>query len=296
MSTKPADTAERPPRKYAAAPELRRKAKAIRKRHGYYDAESEHYGRLTNPMLLDLSPLLHEPIDPRYIKTEQPVKGKPYESTGITSVQVQMNRLNAILGEPHWTTLQHYEEGGTVCNVHLLVGNDLGPCKLDDHGVLDAGHAEVLARRSGKGGHQQGSTRGDLFKGSETNASKRVIARIGPGSEVYCLDFDEDKNPISEEYALTSAAAVAPTTVVPQASASAAEDPEAALAALLGTEDELTLLRRETDMGMAIFGLQPADRLQRLQANSSQDKLEGLRDRINLALEERDAGDGEIHG
>lgn len=295
MSTKPADTAERPPRKYAAAPELRRKAKAIRKRHGYYDAESEYYGRLTNPMLLDLSPLLHEPIDPRYIKTEPPVKGKPYESTGITSVQVQVNRLNAILGEAHWTTLLHYEEGGTVCHVHLLVGNELGACELNDKGRLVVNFADIIARRSGFGGHQQGSTRGDLFKGSETNAAKRTIARLGPGAEVYCLDFDEDKNPISEEYALTSAAAVAPTTVVPQAGASAAEHPEAALAALLETEDALMSLRRETDMGMAIFGLQPADRLQRLQANSSQDKLKGLRDRINLALEERDAGDGEIH-
>lgn len=171
-------------------------------------AAGEYSGKLTAELLRELEPLLREPIPDRYIETTEPTQGKPYVSTGVKSAQVQIDRLNDVLGASHWRALPHYEDGGKRCRVTVVVGNGLEWCRLDEAGnllpytLIGAGlftkgdaevkEAEVLVSRDGYGGHARGSAPGDVYKGSETNALKRVIARIGPGCDVYRMDYDED--------------------------------------------------------------------------------------------------------
>src|SRR5205823_2254304 len=149
------------------------------------------------------------------------------ESTGIRSVQVQINRLNAVLGPCHWRKLLHYEGGGIECLAHVVVGNKLAECQLDEHGELLACDADVIAHVQGWGGHERATTRGDMRKGAETNALKRCIAQLGPGQDVYCLDIDEDHNTTGE-------AAPAPA----QIERPAEPDAEAELKALLVADDD----------------------------------------------------------
>ena len=163
-------------------------ANRIRKNAGYD-------GKLTGKLLRELQPLLKAPIPPKYIDRIPPTKGKPYESTGVRSVQVQVDRMNEVLGLEHWRWLPHYAEEGTVCRIVVIVGNDLAGVRLDDRGNLDADSlegAEILVVRDGWGGHNRGSGKGDVLKGAETNTLKRVLARVGPGCDIYRLDYDLD--------------------------------------------------------------------------------------------------------
>lgn len=261
--------------------ELRQQAVTIREDYGY----SENESKLTMAILHALAPLLNEPIDGRYIETIPPVSGKPYESTGIRSVQVQINRLNAILGEGHWRKLLHYADGGATCCAHVIVGNALAGCNLDKDGqlVIDF-RAEILAHRYGWGGHAaRGGNRGDLYKGAETNALKRVIAQLGPGQEVYCLDFDEDATP----RAATPEPVEQPDEPQPS--------PEDRLEALLKADDELAGLRRDIDKGLVVLGANVEQRLHRL---SGKDKrtLEGLAQRVSIAVDEREQSQMQIEG
>lgn len=163
------------------------RAAAVRATHDYD-------GRLTLAMISALQPLLEEPTPTRYVTTTAATTDKPYISTGLNSTQYQVDYLNAVFGLAHWRYLLHYEESGTLARCWAVVGNDLTAIRVNpDTGELDIPEtAEVLVVRDGWGGHRAGSTKGDVLKGSETNAMKRTLARLGPGGDVYRLDVEAD--------------------------------------------------------------------------------------------------------
>lgn len=139
---------------------------------------------LTPKLFLDLYPLLCKPIPGGFIQTIPPTKGKPYESTGIKSVQVQIDRMNNVLTPLWWRDLVDYEKDGKLAKVTVLVGDSQKP------------NLEPLASGSSYGGVGQASSEGNLYKGSYTNAAKIAFARVGPGHEVYlgAADLDPDVN------------------------------------------------------------------------------------------------------
>lgn len=134
---------------------------------------------LDGALFLRLLPLLRQPIPDGFIQTIGAVTGKPYESTGIKSVQVQINRMDNVLTPLWWTETVEYTEEGKVCKVTVSIGDDPD---------------RPFVSRSSMGGVNQASTRGNLFKGSYTNAAKVAFARVGPGWEVYvgATDLDPD--------------------------------------------------------------------------------------------------------
>lgn len=121
-----------------------------------------------------LWPLLTKPIPPGFIEQVGIVKGKPYESTGVSSMHVLIARMDNVLGPLSWSWSTDYAEDGMVCKVTVRVGDFL--------------------ERSSWGGVDRGSTKGNVYKGSETNAAKRAFAAIGPGREIYMgtPDLDPD--------------------------------------------------------------------------------------------------------
>lgn len=142
-----------------------------------------------SPLLLErLYPLLAEPIPEAFIVRSPAGAGKPYESTGIKSVQVQIDRMNNVLGPAWWHDKASWNDDGTVCWVKVYIGR-IG----DEHPPLAIRHAV--------GGVDRGNTRGNLYKGSYTNAAKPAFARLGPGHEIYigAADFDPDVNPQAAE-------------------------------------------------------------------------------------------------
>src|SRR3990167_3307436 len=74
--------------------------------------------------LLDkLYPLLCAPIPAGYIETVGKVEGKMYETTGIRSAQVQIDRLNNVLRPWWWGYVADYNENGTTCKVTVAIGS-----------------------------------------------------------------------------------------------------------------------------------------------------------------------------
>lgn len=148
---------------------------------------------LTPALLLALVPLLREPIPAAYIQQIGVTEGKPYESTGIRSVQVQVNRMDAVLTPLWWRDVPEYEQDGKLCRVTVQVGNP--PPEAGTMGAV-VGAGRVLVSRSSYGGVQRGSSTGNIYKGSYTNAAKRAFALVGPGHEVYLgeADLDPDVN------------------------------------------------------------------------------------------------------
>jgi len=136
---------------------------------------------LTPDLFLRLYPLLCRPIPQGFIQRVPPTKGKPYPSTGIRSVQVQIDRMNNVLTPLWWWDSAEHEDAGKLCTVTVSVG-------------LRADTPLVLASTSSKGGVGQASNAGNLYKGSYTNAAKLAFARLGVGHEVYvgATDFDPD--------------------------------------------------------------------------------------------------------
>jgi len=130
-------------------------------------------------LFLKLWPLLRRPIPEGFIKSIGVVKGKPYESTGISSVQVQIGRMDNVLTPLGWHDVVEYELEGRLAHVTVSV---LG---------VDG---EPIVQRDAWGGVNQASTTGNLYKGTYTNAAKVAFARIGPGHEVYvgATDLDPD--------------------------------------------------------------------------------------------------------
>jgi hypothetical protein len=134
---------------------------------------------LTRRLYLQLLPLLRRPIPAGFIVTTGVVTGKPYESTGIKSLQVQIDRLDNVLTPLAWGWSVEYEQDGQLAHARAWVGADPD---------------EPFVVREARGGVNRGSTIGNLYKGSETNAAKLALARLGPGHEVYlgAADFDPD--------------------------------------------------------------------------------------------------------
>lgn len=138
--------------------------------------------RLTSDLFLELWSLLARPIHGAHIQTIPATKGKPYVSTGIRSVQVQIDRMNSVLTPFWWRDEVEYHENGKLARVTVGVGNR---------------GEEPLLTRTSWGGVGHGSNLGNLYKGSYTNAAKLAFARIGPGHEVYIgnADLDPDVSP-----------------------------------------------------------------------------------------------------
>lgn len=134
---------------------------------------------LTPTLFMELLPLLRKPIPAGFIQTTPPTKGKPYESTGIKSLQVQIDRLDNVLTPLSWQWTTEWSNDGRTATVEVS--------------VLDADGKPLVIRRA-RGGVNQASTEGNLLKGSETNAAKLAFARLGVGHEVYigATDFDPD--------------------------------------------------------------------------------------------------------
>lgn len=168
-------------------------AQAISYEQAIADEAAEIRGdaaELTPELYMQLRPLLRKPIPSAFIVTTGKTEGKPYPSTGVKSLQVLTDRMDNVL-TPFWWGY----------DVEFI-----GPDGVDARGVPNAGRlAEVtvwvgpdreralIVKRS-RGGVNQASTIGNLFKGSETNAAKRAFAAIGPAWEVYvgAADFDPD--------------------------------------------------------------------------------------------------------
>lgn len=146
---------------------------------------------LTPELFLKLWPLLKRPIPQGFIQTVGKTEGKPYPSTGVRSIQVQIDRMNNVLTPLWWWDEVTYEEEGKLANVTVYVG-------APSQGL-------ILVERSSRGGVQRGSGIGNLYKGSYTNAAKRAFAAIGPGHEVYlgATDLDPDVDEDAAQQAAT---------------------------------------------------------------------------------------------
>jgi hypothetical protein len=134
---------------------------------------------LTPTLYLKLYRLLRMPIPPGFIVSTGVVTGKPYESTGIKSLQVQIDRLDNVLTPLGWGWTVTYEQDGQLAHARAWIGPD----------------PELpFVVREARGGVNRGSTIGNLYKGSETNAAKLAFARLGVGHEIYlgAVDFDPD--------------------------------------------------------------------------------------------------------
>jgi hypothetical protein len=140
----------------------------------------EGAGELTAELFMALYPLLCKPIPSAFIESISATKGKPYESTGVRSVQVQIDRMNNVLTPLWWWDEAEYEDGGKLAKVTVFVGNPGAP----------------MLHRSSRGGVSQGTGAGNIYKGSYTNAAKVAFARVGVGHEVYlgAADLDPDVN------------------------------------------------------------------------------------------------------
>lgn len=263
---KPAKSEEAPPAeangngaqpeeaRYLEHQDLSESAEQIRKQQNYQ-------GVMTGSLLRALEELLYSPIPPRFIEETPPGDGHPFPMTGIKSVQVQLDRLTAVLGMEHYRVLLHYRDNGVICKSMVVVGNDLQWCRLDEQGqlipftVLAPGteskqaivkEAEVLKVVEGMGGWKRGTNPGDTWKGAETNGLKRVIARLGPGAEVYSQDFED--NPRMPEYRPTAADTVGtPEGTQVQEPGISDEEGETLLAALLAEDHPLKELRAEAN-------------------------------------------------
>lgn len=170
---------------------------------------------LTPDLLLRLWPLLRRPIHEGHIVSTGVVKGKPYASTGVKSVQVLIDRMDAVLTPLWWRDEAEHSEGGKLCRVTVRVGN-LGEAPL--------------VERSSMGGVDRASTQGNLQKGSYTNAAKVAFARVGPGHEVYvgATDLDPDVN---EDAAKAQAAGREPVDIEARVDAKQAENLDLAVSA-----------------------------------------------------------------
>lgn len=156
-----------------AEAELAERAEAIR-------GEPNDGGKVAlNPTtFLKLAPLMREPIPEGFISEVTAGKGKPYPSKGIRSLQVQIDRMDAVFTPLLWGWRTEWIEAN-LAEVTVWVGES---------------EEKALVKRVARGGMNAGSTVGNHYKGTETNAAKMAFARLGVGHEVYigAADFDPD--------------------------------------------------------------------------------------------------------
>jgi hypothetical protein len=250
--------------------ELGERARTIREEHGR---------PMDRSLFLKLWPLLREPIPAGFVTITPAVKGKPYESTGIRSVQVCIDRMDAVLTPLWWAATEDYENGGKLCRVSVR--------------VFDA-HSETLLVRSSYGGMDHASTEGNLRKGSFTNAAKRAFGMVGPGHEIYLGAFDGDPDTdisAAEEQGKATRArssggnAAGSGRRAPRPAPAPAVPPEDAISELVGSNPDLRGLRTKADDGMKILGAKPAQRLRELRAAKGEGDLVALINRIDASLE-----------
>lgn len=133
---------------------------------------------LDRQVVQKLAPYMREKIPDGFISEVSAGKGKPYPSKGVSSLQVQIDRMDAVWGLTWWGWRTEWIDGN-LAEVTVWIGES---------------EDRALVKRSARGGMNGGSTVGNHFKGTETNAGKMAFARIGPGHEVYigATDFDPD--------------------------------------------------------------------------------------------------------
>jgi hypothetical protein len=83
---------------------------------------------MTASLFLRLYPLLRKPIHPGHIMATTRAKGKPYESDGVRSVQVLIDRMNNVLTPIWWRVTRQYTESGQLCLVTVRCSTRTGPC------------------------------------------------------------------------------------------------------------------------------------------------------------------------
>jgi hypothetical protein len=179
---------------------------------------------LTPDLFLKLWPLLREPIPEGFLVEATRGEGKPYDSKGIRSVQIPVDRMDAVL-TPLWWWYEHtYEQGGKLCLVTVNIGT-FGE--------------RVLVSRSSYGGMNRGSTEGNLYKGTFTNAAKRAFALIGPGHEIYAgaADYEPDVSPAAAREQVRRDTEAVPSSDEPVSPEKAAELVDAAW--VIGMKDKL---------------------------------------------------------
>jgi len=170
----------------------------ILEKHGYNDRQSTgQYGRLTGPMVRQLARLARQtPTPERLVKTSPPVTGKPYASTGLTSLQPQIEMANAIYGEAHWRWwIEPSADTDGTYLVTLLIGNHLHDIvEITGEGEMRASgpDTEVLVSHTLLGSNPNGSNPANKMKGALTNAGKRLLATVGCCGDVYRFDGDGD--------------------------------------------------------------------------------------------------------
>lgn len=152
-----------------------------------------HTGQLDHDLFLQLWPLLKRPIPQAFIVSTGISTGKPYESTGVKSLQVLIERMDNVLTPLWWWYDVAYVGGdgfdgrlpheGKLAEATVYVGRNRDP-------------ETAILKKVSRGGINQASTIGNLYKGTETNAAKRAFAQVGPGHEVYlgATDLDPDVN------------------------------------------------------------------------------------------------------
>lgn len=230
--------------------------------------------KMDRALFMQLWPLLIRPIPEGFLSTVGVVTGKPYESTGIRSVQVQKNRMDNVLGPMWWTDVPVHHADGKLCHVAVTVHDSDGA---------------VLVTRGAWGGVDRSNTLGNLYKGSYTNAAKQAFAQVGPGREVYIgvTDYDPDVDAdAANQQGRPSAPAAQPTGSFSNAAERAVEDDELALRGLLARNHPSSALRREAHDAMEMIGLSPARRLRELRGAPDEAALRDLVRRAHARADE----------
>lgn len=168
------------PQKKETTPE--QLAAAIESEAGLAQRAAEIRGdatELDRELFLKLAPLMREKIPEGFVSEVTAGEGKPYPSKGVRSLQVQIDRMDAIWTPLWWGWNTEWIEP-QLAEVMVWVG-DVDP-------------ANAMVRRFARGGMNRGSTVGNHYKGTETNAAKLAFARLGVGHEIYlgAADFDPD--------------------------------------------------------------------------------------------------------
>jgi hypothetical protein len=268
---------------------------------------NRYRGKLTSSILRQLEPLMYTRIPEEYLHFSPQTTGKPYDSTGIRSLQVQVDLANAVLGAAHWRLLTYYPIKGdrpdpTTCHAWVIIGSNLQPAEVAPDGdSVEANGATILAARDGWGGIKRGNHEGDERKGSQTNAAKRALAHAGFGANVYRLDFDEElvdgmapaATPAAASRAETRSANTGRAAPAPAQQGQKKRSPVQALTALLGQDDPLREMRERANTGMELCGMTPEKRLGWLtESGGTVEELQSLIDRAERALEAKEAADG----
>lgn len=229
------------------------------------EAEAEGEPRMDRALFMRLWPLLRRPIPEGFLVEVSRGEGKPYDSKGVKSVDVQIARMDNVLGPLWWSYCQEYHDDGKLCEVTV---------------AIHAHDGEEIVTRSSWGGMNRGSTQGNLYKGSFTNAAKLAFARIGPAHEVYVggTDLEPDSDPETAKLQAKPAA---------RANADSGGSHDAELAMLLATKDPRQKKRQEADDAMKAIGVSARQRLAELKSHDG--SAQSLQEVITRAQAAADA-------